>query len=137
MSQWKNQFNTTTLSDFVSAFFKGSDIHKAFKPSLPSQFGKTLMVPVRDKIVAKIELSIQGIHEQYVGFNISIIHADNGEIDSIWMDFNDYMKVPAGTLDGTLKIIKHCGCDWYSNGPTKEQIKFMISKMIEYIKHFT
>lgn len=136
MSDWKNQFHTTTLTDFITTFFKGSDIHKVFGRRT-DQFDKTLIVPVRDKVIAKIVLEINGVHEQYEGFNISIIHIDNGEIDSIWMNFNDYMKVPAGTLDGKLKIIKHCGCDWYSNGPDKDQIKSMIGKMIEYIRHFT
>lgn len=67
--------------------------------------------------LAKIELSENGIKDQFDGFRVSIINTNTGVIDSKFFRFNDYLITAKDRSSGEFKVTSYLGWDWDGDKP--------------------
>lgn len=95
---------------------------------------------------ATIELVSNGVHKTYKGYLVSIIHKENGKIDSEYFDFDAYLS-QGNRIDqrldftGGFSIVEHtCERDgrpnWYIVIPHPDDIAYMRNMIFHYINHW-
>jgi len=142
---------TNFMFDFFSDFDIAMDIYGTEDSSLNLYLlkqakkvktlidNKTLIISnIRPNVNAVITLSEDGrIGGEYVGFNVEIIHKDNGRISYKWFGFKDCLphtcKVGNSIGSTTYKIIDHCGEKWYGSSPDDEDVMKMVKSIMAYI----
>jgi len=127
MSNWKNNFKTSTYEDFMKTLFKDFDGNLKF-------FNRKATLE-NDHKVAELVLSTRGTSGQYEKIVATIIHKDNGTIASESFNFADYLMEgyePNGHRQSP-QVVDHCGKDWYMNGPTPKAIKNLMKRIREYL----
>ena len=100
-------------------------------------FNMTMVHPIDKNRKAEIVLVDRGHHEHYVGYNVSIIHKENGVIVSEFFGFNDYLgKRTDDRRDeqGKFEVIGYVAKDWYIAKPSSNEVKKMAEKIMQYIE---
>lgn len=84
--------------------------------------------------VAKIYIDIAGVSGTYVGVRTEIINKDEGKVDQLFIQFSDVMEMTDFRADeySDLRVISHCGWDWYIRRPKDENA--MSKAIFDYIK---
>jgi hypothetical protein len=130
-----NTFGTKTFEDFMNSFFRDwSDGMYAKGLQKFRVFNRKLIIDMGTK-TAEIVLKQNGHHGRFDGFQVSIIHKENGPLSSEWFGFAEYaMKgFKYKERHSFPHVLKSCGCDWYMDGPTQGAIQDMIDKMAQYL----
>lgn len=93
---------------------------------------------------ATIELVSNGVHKTYKGYLVSIIHKENGKIDSEYFDFDAYMSQD-NRIDERMDYkggfsIHESTCEgyprWYIAEPNPADITYMRNMIFNYVNHW-
>lgn len=91
--------------------------------------------------VVKCVISTTTTFEQYEKLTITITNITDGKLDRTDFRFNDNLKHapnthPNANVKDGLKVILHCGWNWYINKPTESSVKSMVTTIEEHISFF-
>jgi hypothetical protein len=81
------------------------------------------------------------INGQYNGLLVELVNPGSGVFERTFFKFQDHMVHKTSThpnADPTedLKVIEHCGWEWYINKPTNQSYERLVNKITEYINMF-
>jgi len=99
------------------------------------------MLKLNNGNVVKCELTNGRTYQQWEGLMVTITNMTEGKLDCTVFRFNDHLKHapnshPNARESDGLKIIQHCGWQWYINYPTKPSIKSMLKTIEEHYSFF-
>lgn len=98
---------------------------------------KTLTIAnIRKDVNAVITLEDHGTHHNYNGFDVEIIHKDNGLINSQWFGFKEYLPMNCQVGNEKKKTYFHVwGEDqkWYGSAPDEDESREMVAAIMKHI----
>jgi hypothetical protein len=126
------------IADFVQKAFPWD---RAIFPWV-KWIGEEGFVRMTGNRIAKIYPRILGVHGEWVALQVKIIKKDEGEIDSKCFQFDEFIEPEItkevtdvkGTCYAGLKVIDHCGYDWYITKP-KSTLP-IVKAIMDYIALF-
>lgn len=122
-------YETKTFADFNRKVIQKSEI---------KWFDRKGLLPFTKNRVIEITLVTGRISGQYEGYSVSIVHKENGTVNSKYFKFNEYLPAPSGgfkDVNKGFKVIAHCGIDWYIDIPsTTEPLEDAIAEYVLMFK---
>lgn len=83
--------------------------------------------------VAEVELTTNVVHGNYAGYQVTIIHKENGKITEHSFWFDDYMSTKNPNIDDSS--CQQSGvADWYMETPELIEVDNLASQILHFIE---
>ena len=122
---WQNHFNSKSFEEFNKAFFKA----KTWQ-----YFDETVIIQIDND--RHVEISLEDGRESsgtYTYYRAKLVNKKSGPISSHDFDFSA-LDGPANDGQKSFKLVRHCGYDWYMNGPTRQSVDALTTKIVHWIE---
>ena len=116
---------------FVKDLLKGTDFNV---------INSVGMIKLPNNRVAKLEIRTSGTSGRYDQLKLSVINKEDGVVDTCFFKFSEHLEADkkvshqnATYKSENLKVVEHCGWEWYIDRPTKESIAKLKIAINDYL----